>query len=199
MEGPHTAAATVYQRAMDSGGDLNGIRRVDLATRGSWRRRFWWWMGGPIAASRTGLAVWRKMAAPIEAPLMKASRGRLKLNFAVPMVVLTTVGAKSGERRDVPLAYFTDGDDVILIASNYGGTRHPGRYHNLRANPRCELHIGPRGGKFVASEVPEGAERDRLHVLAVNRLARVFALHDKRSGEARTIPVMRLTPAELNA
>ena len=85
-------------------------------------------------------------------------------------------------------------DDVILVASNYGSKRHPAWYHNLRANPRCELRIGPRGGSFVAKEVAEKADRDRLCALAVDRLARVFALHDKRSGDARTIPVMRLTP-----
>jgi deazaflavin-dependent oxidoreductase (nitroreductase family) len=107
--------------------------------------------------------------------------------------VLTSIGARSGERRDVPIAYFTDGDDIILIASNYGGSRHPAWYHNLRANPECELHIGPRGGRFVAREV-HGADRDRLYDLAKNRLAGVFALHTERSGE-RTIPVMRLTPA----
>ena len=127
---------------------------------------------------------------------MKATRGRVKLNVAVPMVVLTSVGARSGERREVPLAYFTDGDDVILIGSNYGSKRHPGWYHNLCANPHCELNIGPRGGSFLAKEVAEDADRDRLYALAVDRLARVFALHDKRSGDARTIPVMRLTPLE---
>lgn len=137
-----------------------------------------------------------KIAAPLEAPLINASGGRLRLNLAVPMVVLTSLGAKSGERRETPLAYFTDADDVILIASNYGGTRHPAWYHNLRANPKCELHIGPRGGSFVAKQVTDKADRDRLYGLAVDRLAGVFALHDKRSGEARTIPVMRLTPVD---
>jgi deazaflavin-dependent oxidoreductase (nitroreductase family) len=180
---------------MRSGDSINGIPRVDLETRGPWRRRVWWWLGGPLAASKAGLAVWRKVAAPIEAPLMKATRGRVKLNVAVPMVVLTSVGARSGERREIPLAYFTDRDDVILIASNYGGKHHPAWYHNLSANPQCELNIGPRGGSFVAREVAEDADRDRLYSLAVDRLSRVFALHDKRSGDARTIPVMRLTPA----
>jgi deazaflavin-dependent oxidoreductase (nitroreductase family) len=110
------------------------------------------------------------------------------------MVVLTSVGARSGERREVPLAYFTDGDDVILIASNYGTSKHPAWYHNLRAHPECQLSIGPRGGSFLAKEAL-GADRDRLYELAVDRLNHVFALHDKRSGDARTIPVMRLTPA----
>ena len=110
------------------------------------------------------------------------------------MVVLTTVGARSGQRRDIPLAYFTDGDGVVLIASNYGGARHPAWYHNLVAHPECELHIGQRGGAFVAREV-DGPDRDRLYTLAAERLAKVFSLHEKRSG-ARTIPVMRLTQAD---
>src|ERR1700755_1492932 len=93
---------------------INGIRREDLQSRGPWQRRIFWWIGGPIFASKTGLAAWKKLAAPVEAKLIQASGGRLKLNPAVPMVVLTSLGAKSGERRDVPLAYFTDGDDVIL-------------------------------------------------------------------------------------
>lgn len=154
----------------------------------------WWWLGGPIVTSKAALAVFRKVNR-FEAPLIKASGGRLKLSSNLPMVVLTSLGARSGEHREVPLAYFTDGDDVILIASNYGGPRHPARYHNLRAHPECQLHIGPRGGSFLAKEAV-GADRDRLYDLAVDRLNRVFALHDKRSGEARTIPVMRLTPVE---
>lgn len=125
--------------------------------------------------------------------MIKASGGRLKLSPNLPMVVLTSVGARSGEHREVPLAYFTDGDDVILIASNYGGTKHPAWYHHLRAQPECQLHAGPRGGSFLAKQAV-GADRDRLYELAVDRLSHVFALHDKRSGEARTIPVMRLTP-----
>lgn len=117
----------------------------------------------------------------------------MKLSPNLPMVVLTSVGARSGERREVPLAYFTDDDDVVLIASNYGGKTHPAWYHNLRAKPECQLHIGPRGGSFLAKEAV-GADRDRLYELAADRLSHVFTLHDKRSGVARTIPVMRLTP-----
>lgn len=172
---------------------INGIRRVDLQNRGPWKRRLSWWGGGALAATKTGLAFYRKYVVPFEAPLIKASRGHLKLAVSLPTLVLTSVGARSGERREVALGYFTDGDDVILIASNYGGSRHPAWYYNLRAHPECELYIGPRGGRFIAREV-HGADRDRLYELAKDRLAGVFALHEKRSGD-RTIPVMRLTPA----
>ena len=48
--------------------------------------------------------------------------------------------------------------DIQISPANYGGARHPGWYYNLIAHPECELHIGPRGGRFVAHEV-EGGER----------------------------------------
>ena len=109
------------------------------------------------------------------------------------MVVLTSTGAHSGQRRETPLTYFTDGDDVILTASNYGGARHPGWYYNLLAHPECELHIGPRGGQFVAREI-EGAERDRLFALAVD----LYPGYDKYAQQTdgiRTIRMLRVTPA----
>lgn len=176
-----------------SGDTIGGIPRVDLETRPLWKRNLTWWLGGKVFTTTTGSAIWRAVVAPVEAPLMKATRGRVRVSFSAPIVVLTSVGARSGERRHIPLTYFTDGDDVVLIASNYGGTSHPAWYHNLRADPMCELHIGERGGRFTAREA-DGADRDRLYALAFDRLNPAFALHEKRSG-ARTIPVMRLTPA----
>jgi deazaflavin-dependent oxidoreductase (nitroreductase family) len=175
--------------------DIKGIRRVDASKRAAWKPTLMWWMGGQLVVSgKRGEAVWRKMVAPIEARLMRATRGRVRVSFATPTVVLTSTGARSGKRRDTPLTYFTDGDDVILIASNYGGERHPGWYHNLLAHPECELHIGPRGGRFVAREV-EGTDRDRLYMLAT-RVTRNYAKYARTTDGIRTIPVMRLTPAE---
>ncbi len=176
-----------------SGDAIGGIPRVDLETRPLWKRNLSWWLGGKIFTTSTGSAIWRTVVAPVEAPLMRVTRGRVRISFSAPVVVLTSLGARSGERRDIPLTYFTDGEDVVLIASNYGGTRHPAWYHNLRANPACELHIGERGGPFTAHEAA-GADRDRLYALAFDRLNPAFGLHEKRSG-ARTIPVVRLTPA----
>ena len=90
---------------------VNGIPRVDLQ--------------GQLFASKKGLALWARVAAPFEAPLMKATGGRVRLAFSIPIVVLTSIGARSGQRRDIPLAYFTDGDGVVLIASNSGGRDIP--------------------------------------------------------------------------
>jgi deazaflavin-dependent oxidoreductase (nitroreductase family) len=93
-----------------------------------------------------------------------------------------------------PLAYFTDGDAVILTASNYGGQRHPGWLHNLLAHPECELRIGDRGGRFIAQELT-GAERDRLFALAAD-LYLGYANYAERTDGIRTIRMMRLTPAD---
>lgn len=172
---------------------INGIPRLDPLQRPTWKRTLAWWGGGRLAATKTGLALWRRFAAPVEAPFIKATGGRLRLNVALPIVVLTSTGARSGQRRETPLAYFTDGNDVILIASNYGKQNHPAWYHNLRAHPDCELHIGPRGGAFTAREIV-GPERDRLFQLASDRLTPVYDIESQRSGH-RTIPVMRLTPS----
>jgi deazaflavin-dependent oxidoreductase (nitroreductase family) len=172
---------------------IAGIPRVDLERRPLWKRNLNWWLGGKAFTTPTGTAIWRRLVAPIEAPLMKATRGHVRVSFSAPVVVVTTTGARSGERREVPLAYFTDGEDVILIASNYGGARHPAWYHNLVAAPECEVHIGQRGGRFVAREA-QGADRDRLYALARDRLNPVFGLYETRTG-SRRIPVMRLTPA----
>lgn len=79
------------------------------------------------------LAIWSKTAARIAV----ASGSTLPS----PSWLLSSTGARSGERRDIPLAYFTDGGDVILIASNYGRERHPAWYHNLRAHPECARYL----------------------------------------------------------
>ena len=92
---------------------INGIPRAELQAQGMWKRNLYWALGGPLFASKKGLAVWRRFAAPVEAPLMKATGGRIRLNIAVPMVVLTSTGARSKQQREIPLAYFTDGDDVF--------------------------------------------------------------------------------------
>jgi len=55
--------------------------------------------------------------------------------FNVPSATLTTTGAKSGQVRETQIAYFHDRRDVIVMASNYGGDKHPQWYHNLVAHP----------------------------------------------------------------
>lgn len=170
---------------------VNGIPRVEPLARPKWKRALAWWTGGVLIATKPGSAVWRTIAVPIDVRMLNATNGRMKLT-AIPVVVLTSIGARSGKRRESPLTYVTDGDSVILVASNWGGAQHPGWYYNLRANPDCELHIGSRGGRFTAHEVV-GEERDRLFALG-NALYAGFARYAGRTDGIRTIRVFRLTP-----
>jgi len=126
-------------------------------------------------------------------PLLHAlTRGPLGGWTPFPFVSMTTTGAKSGQPRTSAVIYFSDADDLILVASNYGGTRHPAWYHNLKANPRAQLVRGRRSGTYTASEVTDEAERQRLFALA-DRVYRGYAGYRERTDTiGRRIPIMRL-------
>ena len=84
----------------------------------------------------------RKLGAKIDPWLVRVSGGRLDSALGtIPVGVLHVRGARSGVERKVPLLYFNDGEDVILIASSYGRPKTPSWYFNLKANP----DVTPRG------------------------------------------------------
>ena len=127
----------------------------------------------------------------IDPVLMRATGGRVKSSLNFPTVLLTHTGAKSGEKRKTPLAYFTENEDVILIASRGGSLRHPAWYHNVRANPEVELWTRGGGGSYRAREA-EGAERERLWELATSYYPG-FDTYQERAGD-RLIPVIVCSP-----
>ena len=86
--------------------------------------------------------------------------------------------------------YVTDGDHLILIASNYGKTSHPAWYRNLVANPRAEVLAGKHSGTYVASEITDDAERARAWDLALDMYAG-YGDYEGRAGD-RKIPLIRL-------
>ena len=61
-----------------------------------------------------------------------------------PILLLTTIGRKSGKERVTPLLYLPEGDHFIVIASNWGEANHPMWWLNLQANPRAKIQIGPK-------------------------------------------------------
>lgn len=129
----------------------------------------------------------------IDPPLMRISGGRLKTTLIAPTVVLTHTGARSGKRRQTPLAYFTVGDDVVLIASKGGADHHPAWFQNAMANPEVELWTGGGGGRYRAREA-EGEERERLWELATTMYPG-FDKYQRRADERR-IPVVVCSPLE---
>src|SRR5579863_9232885 len=60
------------------------------------------------------------------------------------LLILTTLGRKSGKERDTPLFYFPDGEHLIVIASNGGAPKHPTWWLNLQANPQAKVQIRGR-------------------------------------------------------
>ncbi len=109
---------------------------------------------------------------------------------AVINAPLISTGAKSGEQREVQLTYFHDGPDVILLASNYGGSKHPQWCYNLKAHPECEFG----GASFSASQVNDADEYERLYELAERIYAGYGDYRAKTAPIGREIPIFRLQP-----
>ena len=148
----------------------------------------------PLALSGAGRWYVLKVAPRIDATVGRRSGGRLMSIPGVPTLFLAHTGAKSGRTYVTPLVYFSDGDDVVLIASNYGRERHPAWLANVRANPEVRLQARGRSGRYRARVLAEGAERDRLFGLA-KRLTRAYANYELRAGD-RTIQIVVCAPLD---
>ena len=147
-----------------------------------------------FAQTRPGRWLAIHLAPKIDPMLLKLTGGRTGSFPEAKVVLLTVVGRRSGEPRTSPLLYFTDGDDVILIASSYGREHHPAWYLNACANPDVELRQGRDAGRYRAAEVTDPDERRRLYDRA-HGLFTGYAGYEERAATAgRTIPVLRLTP-----
>ncbi len=120
----------------------------------------------------------------------RAHGGKVGGQFeGAPLLLLHTVGAKSGQPRVTPMMYQDIGDGRLAVfASKAGAPTNPDWYHNLRANPRISAEIGTGTVQAVA-RVAEGAERDRIWA-AQKRDYPGFA--DYESKTTRQIPVVIL-------
>lgn len=105
-----------------------------------------------------------------------------------PRLLLTTIGARSGQSRTTPMMYFRDGDRLLVIASNAGAPTHPDWYRNLVAHPKVTVEY--KAEMFEATAVVmEGAERERLWARIVEQYP-FFAEHQTKT--TRQIPVIAL-------
>lgn len=105
------------------------------------------------------------------------------------LVLITTIGAKSGRRITNPLVFVPDGERIVLIASNGGADKHPAWYHNLRANQQLTVEVGTETYTGKA-EFITGPEHDELYERMIE-LMPVFA--EYRAGTSREIPVIAVT------
>jgi deazaflavin-dependent oxidoreductase (nitroreductase family) len=148
-----------------------------------------------FAASAPGSWLFRRVLHHVDRPLYRASRGRFTLTSLVsglPIAMVTTTGAKSGQKRTVPLLGLPSSEGLAVIASSYGQERHPGWYYNLRANPKGEVAIGSEKRAFHAVEA-EGEQRARIWRQALEQYPG-FATYERRASH-RQIAVWVLQSA----
>jgi deazaflavin-dependent oxidoreductase (nitroreductase family) len=147
-----------------------------------------------FALTKVGTWYSSQLGARIDPWLLRATGGRVDHAFGqIPIVLLVVRGARSGIERTVPLLYFTDGEDVILMASSYGRPKFPAWYYNLKAYPDVRLEVRGRSEPYVAHEAT-GEDRDRLFEQA-KKIYRGYSEYERRTEGIRRIPVMRLSPA----
>jgi deazaflavin-dependent oxidoreductase (nitroreductase family) len=147
-----------------------------------------------LPASPLGAWVFARTLHPLDRMLLRLSRGRVSIPgvlTGLPVVMLTTTGAKSGKPRTVPLVGMSDGDKVVVIASNYGQTHHPGWYYNLRAHPQATLELPGRSGRYVAREATPAEWQ--IYWRRAADLYIGFPAYQQRT-HGRPIPIIVLTP-----
>ncbi|MEO7002641.1 MAG: nitroreductase family deazaflavin-dependent oxidoreductase [Ktedonobacterales bacterium] len=105
---------------------------------------------------------------------------------STPVLLLTTIGRKSGKPHTIPLSFFTDGDTLFLVASNGGSDRHPAWYLNLTAHPQVEIQVkGDHQTVTATTATPD--ERTRLWAQVVAKAAN-YARYAQRT--TREIPIV---------
>src|SRR5689334_17467222 len=120
----------------------------------------------------------------------RANNGKVGGYFAgANLLLLHTVGAKSGQARTNPVAYVTDGDRLVVIASKGGADSNPDWYYNVLANPNVTVEVGDEQFQARAIPVTEEPERSRLYAKMVAHMPG-FAEYEKKTG--RKIPAVVL-------
>ena len=125
----------------------------------------------------------------------KATDGRIGHKvLGVPCLMLRTKGRRSGQTRTNGLVYAQDGDDYVVVASKGGDPKHPGWFHNLKANPEVERPDRPPTAERAGADRRELRPRLRPALEARQREQR-RPLHAYQEKTDRPIPVVVITPA----
>ena len=122
----------------------------------------------------------------------RLSSGRIAGRFpgGAPVLLLTTIGRKSGQPQTAPLLYLTDGNNYVVVASKAGMSHHPLWFKNLEANPRVEIEVGSRKTAATARRAT-AAEKTALWP----RLVAMYPSYaDYQARTTREIPVVIVTP-----
>jgi deazaflavin-dependent oxidoreductase (nitroreductase family) len=126
--------------------------------------------------------------------VFRLSGGRTTLSAwisGLPIIMLTTTGARTGLRRTLPVLALPDDDRLVVIASNYGRAAHPGWYYNLRARPYATISWKGSSVDVDARELT-GEERQRYVERGIEAYPWWAPYHQRAA--PRLIPVIVLSP-----
>lgn len=141
--------------------------------------------GGPGALSR-----WMQHRANARVN-RKVRKGRGTF-MGMDVLILHTVGKRSGERRETPVAWFPDGDGARLVVASGGGSRNPDWFANLMAHPeRASMELPGQETVPVTPQRLEGADREAAWRRIAEAQPRIAKYQSKSD---RQYPVVRLTP-----
>jgi len=122
----------------------------------------------------------------------RANGGKVGGQFAgANLLILRTIGAKSGQLRESPVAYFAEDDgSMVVVASKAGLPTNPAWYHNLKANPKFDVEVGTATLPVTAEELTGSAYEAKWAEIVAK--APGFGEYQKKT--TRVIPLVRLTP-----
>lgn len=167
---------------------LARVAEYEATLRRTWMTRFFSWLG----PNRLFVAFYRRFGPPFDRWLMKRSKGMVATRmYGFPVLLLTTTGAKSGLRRTSPLMYARDGDDFLVVGTNFGTTHHPAWTGNLLKTPSAEVGVG--GESIAVSAELLGSEEFARHW---PKFTAVYGGYDRylERLEHRSPRMFRLTP-----
>jgi deazaflavin-dependent oxidoreductase (nitroreductase family) len=148
-----------------------------------------------IAMSAVGARLSARVMHHLDKLVLRLSNGRstaASLLTGLPILALTTTGAKSGQPRTTPLVAIPFGENqLVIIASNWGQQKHPAWYYNILAHPQVTVTRDGRSQPYLA-RVTEGVEREACWQTAVQTYPGYNAYKQRTT---RQIPVILLTPA----
>lgn len=110
-----------------------------------------------FSVTPVGRWIAKTVSAKVDPFFYRISGGRFTSSgpLTIPQLTLITVGRKSGKERTVQLGYHRDGDDLLIVASNFGGKSHPAWSYNLDANPQCKVRLGADDKTMTATRLTD--------------------------------------------
>lgn len=147
-----------------------------------------------ITSTSLGIRLLSPLLHRLDGIALRLSGGRGTLSGligGVPIITLTTTGAKSGQPRSLPMHVLPQGEAVIAIASNWGRPHHPAWYYNLKANPQVTVTYRRRSQAYLARDL-QGDEREACW-RAFNAVYPGYTIYQQRCAP-RLIPVILLSP-----